>query len=58
MIRTGMRRLLVVFTCLTVLAFVALFLGAARTEDHFALTMRPPTTAAFLGAAYGAGFCR
>jgi hypothetical protein len=55
MIRTGMRRLLVAFTCLTVLAFVALFLGAARTEDYFAWTIQPPTTAAFLGAAYGAG---
>ncbi|SDR81930.1 hypothetical protein SAMN04488543_0549 [Friedmanniella luteola] len=55
MISTGMRRLLAAFTCLTVLAFVALFVGATRTEQYFAWTIKPATTAAFLGAAYGAG---
>ncbi|MCF6745923.1 hypothetical protein E9529_16890 [Blastococcus sp. KM273128] len=51
----GTRRMLQAFTALTLLAFVALFIGSSRTADHFAWTIEPPATAAFLGAAYAAG---
>lgn len=37
------------------LAFVALFVMAAETDQYFAWTITPATTAAFLGAAYGSG---
>ncbi len=43
------------FALLTALAFAALFVGSAGTERHFAWTIQPPVTAAFLGAAYAAG---
>src|SRR5687767_11274093 len=46
----GMRRLLILFSGLTLLAFVALFLGAGQTDRYFAWTINPPVTAAFLGA--------
>ena len=55
MILPGTRRLLIVFSTLTLLAFVALFGGAAYTDRYFAWTIKPPATAAFLGAAYAAG---
>ncbi|MCZ2857504.1 hypothetical protein [Blastococcus sp. VKM Ac-2987] len=51
----GTRLLLVVFTALTLLAFVSLFLGSGRTDEYFAWTIAPPASAAFLGAAYAAG---
>ncbi|MGY1985134.1 hypothetical protein ACI792_02805 [Blastococcus sp. SYSU DS0669] len=51
----GTRLMLQAFTVLTLLAFVALFLGSSRTTDYFAWTIDPPATAAFLGAAYAAG---
>ncbi|WP_456610266.1 hypothetical protein [Blastococcus sp. SYSU DS0619] len=51
----GTRLLLYVFSALTLLAFVSLFLGSSRTDDYFAWTIAPPATAAFLGAAYAAG---
>jgi hypothetical protein len=54
-VTTGMRVLLVAFTALTVLAFVALDVLAAHTADFFAWTIDPPTTAAFLGSGYAAG---
>ena len=55
MILPGMRRLLIIFSGLTLLAFVALFLGAGQTDRYFAWTINPPATAAFLGAAYAGG---
>jgi hypothetical protein len=51
----GTRLLLYVFTVLTLLAFVSLFLGSARTDEYFAWTIAPSASAAFLGAAYAAG---
>jgi hypothetical protein len=56
MILPGTRLLLVIFSGLTLLAFVVLFVFADQTERGFAWTIRPPATAAFLGAAYAAGF--
>ncbi len=55
MILPGMRRLLILFSGLTLLAFVALFLGAGQTDRYFAWTINPPVTAAFLGAGYAGG---
>ena len=55
MILPGMRRLLIVFSVLTLLAFGVLFLGAGQTDRYFAWTINPPATAAFLGAAYAGG---
>ena len=54
-ILSGTQRLLIVFSTLTLLAFVALFGGASYTDRYFAWTIKPPATAAFLGAAYAAG---
>ena len=51
----GTRWLLGVFSALTLLAFVSLFLMASRTDRYFAWTIAPSATAAFVGAAYGAG---
>ena len=51
----AMRGLLLVFSVLTALAVVALFLLPARTAELFAWTIQPPLTAAFLGAGYAAG---
>jgi hypothetical protein len=51
----GTRWLLRVFSTLTLLAFVSLFLMASRTDRYFAWTIAPSATAAFVGAAYGAG---
>ncbi len=55
MILPGTRLVLAVFGGLTLLAFCALFVGAEQTHRVFAWTIQPPTTAAFLGAAYAAG---
>ena len=55
MILPGTRLLLVIFSGLTLLAFIVLFGLADATERDFAWTIRPPATAAFLGAAYAAG---
>ena len=55
MILPGTRLVLAVFGGLTLLAFVALFVAAEQTERVFAWTIKPPATAAFLGAAYAAG---
>jgi hypothetical protein len=54
-ILSGTRRLLHAFSLLTALAFVVLFVLSASTEQFFAWTVRPPVTAAFLGAAYAVG---
>src|SRR5690242_10196692 len=50
-----MRALLVVFGVLTLLAVAALFIRPDTTDRYFAWTIKPPLTAAFLGAAYLAG---
>jgi hypothetical protein len=50
-----MRVLLIAFTVLTSMAFIALFVLAQTTDQTFAWTIQPPLTAAFLGAGYGAG---
>src|SRR5919199_2380995 len=50
-----MRVLLVVLGVLTLLAVAALFVRPETTDRYFAWTIRPPLTAAFLGAAYAAG---
>jgi hypothetical protein len=55
MILPGTRLVLAVFSGLTLLAFVALFIGAEYTDRVFAWTIQPPITAAFLGAAYAGG---
>jgi hypothetical protein len=55
MILPGTRLVLAVFGALTLLAFVALFIGAEQTDRVFAWTIQPPATAAFLGAAYAGG---
>jgi hypothetical protein len=54
-ILTVTRWLLYAFGALTLIAFVALFVGASLTDRYFAWTIKPPVTAAFLGAAYAAG---
>jgi hypothetical protein len=51
-----MRVLLGVFSVLTALATVALFVLAEQTDRTFAWTIQPALTAAFLGAGYAAGF--
>lgn len=51
----AMRVLLGVFSGLTALAVVALFVLAEQTDETFAWTIQPPLTAAFLGAGYAAG---
>ena len=55
MILPGTRLLLVIFSGLTLLAFFVLFVLPGNTERAFAWTIKPPATAAFLGAAYAAG---
>src|ERR687896_441357 len=55
MLLLGTRLLLVIFSGLTLLAFGVLFVFADATERYFAWTIKPPATAAFLGAAYAAG---
>jgi hypothetical protein len=46
---------LVMFSLLTLLGVIALFVLATETERYFAWTIQPPVTAAFLGAAYASG---
>jgi hypothetical protein len=45
-----MRALLAVFSVLTALGVVALFVLATATDRFFAWTIEPPLTAALLGA--------
>ena len=47
--------MLAVFSGLTLLAFVALFLGAEQTDRVLRLDHPAADTAAFLGAAYAGG---
>jgi hypothetical protein len=49
------RGLLVGFVLLTALATNQLYVLSAHTDAYFAWTIRPPLTAAFLGAGYAAG---
>jgi hypothetical protein len=49
------RGLLIGFILLTALGTNQLYLLSAHTDAYFAWTIRPPLTAAFLGAGYGAG---
>lgn len=50
-----LRGLVSAFAVLTLLAFVALLVGAEHTDEAFAWTIAPPLASAFLGAGYGAG---
>lgn len=52
----GTKVLLVVFVALTALGTNQLYVLGEHTDRWFAWTIRPPLTAAFLGAGYGAGF--
>jgi hypothetical protein len=51
----GTKALLGVFVALTALATNQLYVLSAHTDAYFAWTIRPPLTAAFLGAGYAAG---
>jgi hypothetical protein len=51
----GTRLVLAVFVVLTALATNQLYVLSAHTDRWFAWTIRPPLTAAFLGAGYAAG---
>jgi hypothetical protein len=51
----GTRGLLLGFVLLTALATNQLYLQSRHTDAYFAWTIRPPLTAAFLGAGYAAG---
>jgi hypothetical protein len=55
-VRAGTRWLLVAFALLTLLAVSQLLLLADVADRYWAWTIRTELTAAFLGAAYGAGF--
>jgi hypothetical protein len=55
-VRAGTRWLLVAFAGLTFLAVTQLLLLADVADRYWAWTIRTELTAAFLGAAYGAGF--
>jgi hypothetical protein len=50
----GMRRLLLIASGLVLLAGIQLFIFAESTDRHFAWTIHPALTAAFLGAGYWA----
>jgi hypothetical protein len=52
----GMRRLFTLSCALVAIIGLPLFLWPAETERNFAWTIRPPVTAAFLGAGYWASF--
>lgn len=54
-VHPGMRWLLLAFALLTLAGLTALFGLADETDRYFAWTIKPPLTAAFLGAGYGAG---
>ncbi|HEV7654934.1 MAG TPA: hypothetical protein VGP36_09410 [Mycobacteriales bacterium] len=51
----GTKALLGVFVVLTALATNQLYVLSAHTDAYFAWTIKPPLTAAFLGAGYAAG---
>lgn len=51
----AIRGLLVGFVLLTALATNQLYVLSAHTDAYFAWTIKPPLTAAFLGAGYAAG---
>lgn len=51
----AIRGLLVGFVVLTALATNQLYILSAHTDAYFAWTIKPPLTAAFLGAGYAAG---
>jgi hypothetical protein len=51
----GTKALLGVFVALTALATNQLYVLSAHTDAYFAWTIKPPLTAAFLGAGYAAG---
>jgi hypothetical protein len=53
-LQPGMRALLVVAGVLVLLAGIQLVVFTERTATHFAWTIEPPLTAAFLGSAYWA----
>src|SRR5215211_5412088 len=55
-VRTGTRWLLRAFAVLTLLAVLQLLLLADVADRYWAWTIRTELTAAFLGAAYAAGF--
>jgi hypothetical protein len=55
-VRAGTRWLLVAFAVLTLLAVIQLLLLADVADRYWAWTIRTELTAAFLGAAYAAGF--
>jgi hypothetical protein len=55
-IRAGTRRLLIAFAVLTALAVVQLLVLSDVADRLWAWTISTEITAAFLGAAYGAGF--
>ncbi|MGK5112257.1 MULTISPECIES: hypothetical protein [unclassified Geodermatophilus] len=55
-VRVGCRLLLIAFTGLTLLAVLGLLVGASRAHDDFAWRISTELTAAFLGAAFAAGF--
>lgn len=55
-VRTGTRWLLVAFAVLTLLAVIQLLVLSDVADRLWAWTIRTELTAAFLGAAYGAGF--
>ena len=52
----GMRRLFVLSCCLVAIMGAPLFLWPTETERNFAWTIRPPITAAFMGAGYWGSF--
>jgi hypothetical protein len=52
----GMRRLFVLSCVLVAIMGMPLFFWPTETERNFAWTIRPPVTAAFLGAGYWASF--
>ncbi|MCU0310160.1 MAG: hypothetical protein MUE36_04355 [Acidimicrobiales bacterium] len=59
MIRTvhpGWRLVFPPFLVLTALSTVILYVSATDTDEIFAWTVRPPVSAAFLGAGYASGF--
>jgi len=54
-LRPAMRALLLVFSLLTLLGVIALYVLSPATDRSFAWTIEPPLTAALLGAGYAAG---
>src|SRR5688572_23494825 len=55
-VRAATRWLLIAFATLTMLALIQLLLLADVADRYWAWTIRTEQTAAFLGAAYAAGF--